>query len=237
MRISARSGAFRIAAAGAMIAALICGANGFAAPKQPRIQTGPDAEITHDGLHRVDKSAMDAAWVKPDLDLTGYTKLMVANAGIAYRKLDPVSNFQTSSKSEFPVLEQNKARFEQILKEEFTEELEKVERYEIVTESGPDVLLLVGGVIDVVSFVPPNLNSASFGRGGVYLNSVGSAILVVELRDSMSGEVLARAADGRAAESPFAFEANSVTVWSEVRRLAQYWANLLVDRLNQFEKI
>jgi hypothetical protein len=49
--------------------------------------------------------------------------------------------------------------------------------------------------------------------------------------------VLARAADGRAAESPFAFEANSVTVWSEVRRLAGYWANLLVDRLNTFEKI
>jgi hypothetical protein len=232
-----RFGTFRIAAAGVVAAALMYAVSGVAAPKQPRLQTGPDAEVTHDGLHRVDKSTMDAAWVKPDLDLTGYTKLMVANAGIAYRKLDPVSDFQARSESEFPVLEENKARFEQILKEEFTEELEKIERYEIVTESGPDVLLLVGGVIDVVSFVPPNLGSASFGRGGVYLESVGSAVLVVELRDSMSGEVLARAADGRAAESPFAFEANSVTVWSEVRRLAQYWANLLVDRLNEFEKI
>jgi hypothetical protein len=232
-----RLGDFRIAAAGAVAAALMYAASGYAAPKQPRIETGPDAEVTHDGLYRVQKSVADAAWVKPDLDLTGYTKLMVANAGIAYRKLDPVSDFQARSESEFPVLEENKARFEQILKEEFTEELEKVERYEIVTEAGPDVLLLVGGVIDVVSSVPPNLDSASFGRGGVYLQSVGSAVLVVELRDSTSGEVLARAADGRAAESPFAFEANSVTVWSEVRRLAQYWANLLVDRLNEFEKI
>jgi len=232
-----RFGAVRIAAAAAVAAALMYAVGGSAAPKQPRIETGPDAEVTHDGLHRVEKSVLDAAWVKPDLDLTGYTKLLIANAGIAYRKLDPVSDFQARSESEFPVQEENKARFEQILKEEFTEELEKVERYEIVTAPGPDVLLLVGSVIDVVSSVPPDLDSAKYGRGGVYLDSVGSAVLVVELRDSMSGEVLARAADGRAAESPFAFEANSVTVWSEVRRLARYWANLLVDRLNEIEKI
>ena len=237
MKVRSQSGAFRMAAAGAMVAALIYGMNGFAAPKQPRIATGDDEEITHDGLYRVDKSVVDAAWVKPDLDLTGYTKLMIGPSTIAYKKLDPVSDFQARSETQFPVQEENKARFEQILKEEFTEQLEKLERYEIVTAPGPDVLLLVGGVLDVVSFVPPTLDSASFGRGGVYLQSVGSAVLVVELRDSLSGEVLARGADGRAAESPFAFEANSVTVWSEVRRLAQYWANLLVDRLNEFEKI
>ena len=43
----------------------------------------------------------------------------------------------------------------------------------------------------------------------------------MELRDSESGEVLARVADRRAAESPFAFEVNNVTAWSEVRRLGQ----------------
>jgi hypothetical protein len=232
-----QSRALRIAAAATAAAALLYGVNGFGAPKQPRIATGDDEEITHDGLYLVDKSVADKVWVKPDLDLTGYTKLLLGPPTIAYRKLDPVSNFQARSESVFPVQEENKARFEQILKEEFTEELEKLERYEIVTAPGPDVLVLVGGVIDVVSFVPPDLESSSFGRGGVYLESVGSAVLVIELRDSMSGEVLARAADGRAAESPFAFEANSVTVWSEVRRLAQYWANLLVDRLNTFEKL
>ncbi|HEY7672668.1 MAG TPA: DUF3313 family protein [Gammaproteobacteria bacterium] len=232
-----QSRAVRFAATSAVALALLYGVNGFSAPKQPRLATGEDEEITHDGLYLVDKSVADKVWVKPDLDLTGYTKIMIAPAGVAYRKLDPVNRFQADSESEFPVQEENKARFEQILKEEFTEELEKLERYEIVTEAGPDVLTLVGGVIDVVSFVPPDLDSAKYGRGGVYLESVGSAVLVVELRDSMSGEVLARAADGRAAESPFAFEANSVTVWSEVRRLAQYWANLLVDRLNTFEKI
>jgi hypothetical protein len=237
MTSSNRLHAFGIAAAAAAAAALIYGASAYAAPKQPRIQSGPDAEVTHDGLYRVEKSVMDAAWVKPDFDLTPYTKLMIANAGVAYKKLDPVSEFQARSETEFAVQEENKARFEQILKEEFTEELEKIERYEIVTQPGPDVLLLVGGVIDVLSRVPPDIDSARFGRGGVYLQSVGEATLVVELRDSLSGEVLARAADRRAAESPFAFEANTVTVWAEVRRLAQTWASLLVKRLEEIEKI
>ena len=40
----------------------------------PRVQTGPNAEVTHDGLTRVDRSVMDAAWVKADLDLRGYAR-------------------------------------------------------------------------------------------------------------------------------------------------------------------
>ena len=106
-----------------------------------------------------------------------------------------------------------------------------------VTTPEPDVLLLVGAVIDVVSNIPPDVESARFGRGGVYLTSVGDATLVIELRDSESGEILARAADRRAAEAAFAFEVNTVTAWSEVRRLASYWASLLRRRLEEIEKI
>ena len=69
--------------AAAATAALLYGVNGFGAPKQPRIATGDDEEITHDGLYRVEKSVADAVWVKPDLDLTGYTKIMIGPPTIA----------------------------------------------------------------------------------------------------------------------------------------------------------
>jgi hypothetical protein len=220
---------------GAATLAVALGAT--AAPKQPRIETGPDAEVTHDGLVRVQKSVVDAAWVKPTLDLTPYKKLMVVSQGVAFRKLEPVSDFQARSESQFPVKEENKERLSRELREAFERELGELERYEIVSSPGPDVLLLTGAVIDVVSNIPPDIDSARFGRGGVYLTSVGGATLVIELRDSESGEILARAADGRAAESPFAFEVNSVTAWTEVRRLASYWATLLRRRLEEIEKI
>ena len=66
----------RIAAFGVgTLAAALFAATSGAAPKQPRIETGPDAEVTFDGLVRVQKSVVDAAWVKPTLDLTPYKKL------------------------------------------------------------------------------------------------------------------------------------------------------------------
>ena len=235
-----RSASVRISVAFAVVvaaAACLCAGSGSAAPKQPRIQTGPNAEVTFDGLVRVQKSVVDAAWVKPDFDLTPYKKLMLVSQGVSFKAIKPVNTFQARSETEFPVKEENKQQLNDILKEEFTKELAKLKRYEIVDKPGPDVLLLVGTVINVLSRVPPDIDSASFGRGGVYLTSVGEATLVIELRDSQSGEVLARAADGRAAESPFAFNANSVTVWSQVRLLAQSWAVLLRKRLEEVEKV
>jgi hypothetical protein len=222
----------------AVAAACLCVGIGVAAPKQPRIQTGANAEVTADGLVRVQKSVADAAWVKPDFDLTPYTKLMIVSGGVSFKKVKPVSSFQArQGASEFPISEEAQQMFKDIMREEFTRELSKLKRYQIVDQPGPDVLMMVAAVINVVSSVPNDADSASFGRGGVYLTSVGAATLVIELRDSESKEVLGRAADGRAAESPFAFEVNKVTAWTEVHRLAQAWASLLRQRLEDIEKV
>jgi hypothetical protein len=175
---------------------------------------------------------MDAAWVRPDLDLTRYTKLMLVSVGISYKEDPDYRGAFDRSATEFPIAEENRERLQNTVREEFLEEFEMLERYEVVTEPGPDVLMLVGGVLDVVSRVPPERPGAT-SRGGVYLTSVGDATLVLELRDSMTDRVLARAADRRSAESAFAFEVNTVTAWSEVRRLAGAWARLLKKRLEE----
>ena len=145
--------------------------SGGAAPKQPRIETGPDAEVTHDGLTRVQKSVADAAWVKPTCDLTPYKKLMVVSQGVPSASSNRSAISRRARSPSFPVKEENKERLTE-LKTAFSEELAKLERYQLVAAPGPDVLLLVGAVIDVVSNVPPDVDSARFGRGGVYLTSV-----------------------------------------------------------------
>ena len=222
---------FALVVAVGSIALLATSAEG--APMKPRLQTGPDAEITHDGLHRVDKSVMDAAWVKPNLDLSGYTKLMLVSAGITFKEDPDYRGPLDRSATEFPISPENRERLQNTVREEFLEEFEKLERYEIVSEPGPGVLMLVGGILDVISRVPPERAS----RGGVYLTSGGDATLVLELRDSVTNEILARAADRRSAESAFAFEVNTVTAWSEVRGLAANWARLLVNRLEELNGV
>jgi hypothetical protein len=168
---------------------------------------------------------------------------MIASQGVSYKKHKPVSGTafgnRSNGQSAFTVKEESKTEFNKILKEEFVKELSKLERYQIVDQAGPDVLLLVGGVIDVESNVPPYLDAPSLAgaAGGIHLTSIGAATLVIELRDSQSNEVLARAGDRRAAESPFAINVNSVTGWSQVRVLAQSWASLVRKRLEEIERV
>jgi len=211
-------------------------------PAKPKLETGPDAEITHDGLYRVDKTAMDAAWVKPDLDLTPYTKLLVGAAGVTFKPVDDEGQRwwpgvgTSSDQTEFPISEENKMRLQEEMRTAFLEELADLERYEIVAEPGQGVLLLAVALLDVVSRVPPV--DQCVGRCDVYLSSVGEATLVLELRDSVTNEVLARAADRRAAEQQgWAVEASSVTVWPEVRRLAHTWGKQVRKRLDEFESV
>ena len=225
MRAEIRS---MVAAAGLAIAgySIVAGA-------APRVQTGPNAEVTHDGLTRVDKSVMDVAYVKADLDLRPYKKLWLVGADIQYRVVDDKGKHYRPGRddqTEFPISDEGKAMLKEVVTEAFREELAKSKRYQLTDHAAPDTLLLIGTLIDVVSKAPPD---DAPGRYEVYLSSVGEATLAFELRDSVSNEVLARVADRRAAEQEgFATPANSVTVWSEVRQLARSWASLLRKRLD-----
>jgi hypothetical protein len=86
-------------------------------------------------------------------------------------------------------------------------------------------LIIVGGLHDIVSRVPPD----HIGRGNIYLSSVGEATLVMEARDSLSGETIYRAIDRRAAQQAGGYGtiSNSVTNTAEVRRMAARWAQRL----------
>jgi len=201
----------------------------------PTIQTGPEAELSFDGLHKVDNSQADAAWARPDFDISGYTKIMPLSAGIEYRQVKDRgrSSIARSQGGPYFIDDKARARFEELVSEVFTEELKKIERFEIVDEPGPDVLVVVGGLLDVVSYVPPDPVG---GRSYVYLSSVGDATLVLELRDSETGTILARSIDRRAAEPIGATlqDSNRVSNAAEVRRLIRHWASRLREGLDGF---
>jgi hypothetical protein len=55
------------------------------ATKSPTAKTGPDAEATFDGLYEYENTRVDVAWAEPDLDLSGYWKIIPVNLGIEYR--------------------------------------------------------------------------------------------------------------------------------------------------------
>ena len=205
------------------------------APTQPTIQTGPDAEVTFDGLHRVDHSQADMAWARPDFDLTGYTKIMLVTEGIEYTPAEnrARTTFERSQPGPYFIDDEQRARFEALVRETFLDEISKIENFEIVNEPGPDVLMVRGALLDVESYVPEDPMD-QMGRESIYLSRVGEATLVLELRDSETGAILARSVDRRAAERAggMMFESNRVTNAAEVRRLVRLWGSRLREGLD-----
>jgi hypothetical protein len=202
----------------------------------PSIQSGPNAEVSFDGLNVVDNSKADKAWARPDFDLSPYSKIMVVGADIEYAPAKKQNtSMNRSGSGPYFIDDTSRARFETLVKETFMEEIAKIENFELVNEAGPDVLMIRGGLLDVVSYVPQDsVNTA--GRGAIYLSRIGEATLVLELRDSETGAIIARSIDRGAAEpiGNMMTESNRVTNASDVKRLIRHWAISLRNALDGF---
>jgi len=222
-----------------IIAALVFIAAAFAGcSSTPTFQTGEDADVTFDNLTMMDGTIMDAVWARTDIDLTGYRKVMFDGVGVEYREVSgPYSGRAgtgtgraTSNRTEFRLHPDTRAQFEEEITAAFLEEMAASDVFEIVEEAGPDVLLIRGGLLDVVSRVPPE----QIGNTRIWLDSVAEATLILEIRSSISNSIYARAVDRRAAGSQGqTFQASStVTNRAEVRRLGRRWGKILRDGLD-----
>ena len=94
-----------------------------------------------------------------------------------------------------------------------------------------DVLFLRPLLVDVMVTRPPERGSA---RDRTWVSSSGEVTLIVELRDSLSGKLLARAADRRAVQGVGGYMERSISTneIANVRRLFNSWARLLRQRLD-----
>ena len=213
------------------VAALVVGC-----AAEPSIQTGPDAEMTFDGLVRIDNSRFSAAWIDPDIDLTQYSKLLPGGAEFQFRNVQKTSRttMRASSENEFWISDSTRQKLIDTVSEVFSDELSRSEHFTLADERGADTLIIVGALHDIVSRVPPDF----VGRGEIYLSSLGEATLVIEISDSLSGEVIYRAVDRRAVENVGGqmIRANSATTGGEVRRGARRWATRLREGLDSIHE-
>lgn len=203
------------------------------ATADPQIDTSASEDrLSFDGLYPVKDSRADAVWARPEADISSYSKIMLEGVGVQYRPGGESGRlYHTRSGADhFELTEEQKARFEKIMSDRFLEELAQSEHFTIVETAAPDVLLIRGGLIDVVSYVPPK----SDGRSEVLLHRIGEATLVLEICDSVSEAVIVRAVDRRAFEKVLRASrtSNTARTPTEVRRVAAEWARLLRERLD-----
>jgi hypothetical protein len=181
-------------------------------------------ELSYDGLQRRDSKVFEHLWVRKYFEVRSYKKIIFKAPHIEYR---PVMKGSGDDSAGFPLNQRQKDSLFEIVNKAFQSELAKSTKFTLTTEPGPDVLIIRGDLLDVVSFVPP----AASGKGDLLsVADIGEATLNMELYDSISDAIVVRALERVSAKHDAGTPAT--TAADAVQRTATQWATILRERLD-----
>ena len=161
---------------------------------------------------RVPNTAVEYAYVNQEADFSRYTRLM--NGGLEIYVPEDAEPPDPAD------LDRIRAYF----RDAFTEALGN--DYEIVADPGPGVLKVSGQVIDMKMTSGGAVIDASGRLKDIVAH--GELTFLMEMSDSMTGQVLARAGDK---STDISAEHDDAT-WADVQRAAEYWAGLFRNWLD-----
>lgn len=195
------------------------------------------APTTWDELVLVKSKKLALVYLQPGADFRGYSKVMIDPIEVGFRKnwardynrttMDLGGRVQESDVRK--AVDKAAGTATEIFTEEFTEA-----GYPVVTEPGEDVLRVRTGVVNIVVNAP---DTRSAGRSRSFSGEAGEAMLVVEVRDSITGAILGRAVDRRLAGDNSMLLRNSVTNRADFRILTKRWAKISVGGLNELKAL
>lgn len=192
---------------------------------------------TWDGLVLVKSKRFELVYLAPGADFRAYTKVMLDPTEVTFQKnwrRDYNSqglgiSRDISAKDEQKAITEGVAAANDLFAKAFNEG-----GYPVVTEAAPDVLRVRTGVLDIVVTAPDTFEA---GRTYTFANDAGEATYFVEVRDSVTGALLGRAADRRLAGDNTVGQRNRVTNRSDFRRLVNQWAKDGIRGLNELKSI
>ena len=195
------------------------------------LATEADANVTAEGLHRVHPSVMEAAWVRPDFDLSSYTRVLLMPTAVQFRDVpDRPDDARTrASTEEFPLADDRKEWLRKLWRQAVEARFAREDSFEHYDGIGSNVLVVQGFLVDVVSRIPPVTPGSSY----TLVSNPWSATVVLELRDATTAELLARTIDRRNAQGLLEVDA----VWHQTANLVERWAGVLTDRLDQLSDL
>ncbi len=184
-----------------------------------------------DGLVRQPHPRLNAVFVKPDAEIPAYRNVMLDPLQVEFaRNWDPNRGGRSQlSRLDAGDMEAIQDGLADLFQEIFRTELERG-GYQLVTEPGPDTLRVTPGIVDLFITAPDTMTP---GRSRTYTANSGRMTLVVELRDSMTDEILARAVDTRSGRNTGMMTiTNRVTNTADARRAIGVWATALRQALD-----
>jgi hypothetical protein len=191
-----------------------------------------EGSVTADGLHLVKWKPFRTSFVKPGARLGQYDKVMIDAVSVSYKRPPE----RHSRDRNFALSESALESLKRFFHEAFADKLTRG-TFALATAAAPDVLRISGHIVDLVVTVP---NASTLdATTTIVTRSAGSATLVLEVRDSQSGEPLVRVGQ----RAPFdpgdaTFHTNDpVANSAAVRRLFRKWAAMLTRELDQLHSL
>jgi hypothetical protein len=170
---------------------------------------------TTQSFNKVQNSRVAASQIAVDADFSKYDRLNAVDMGI----------FFPTHVASMPDDEQ---RIRQIFRDAF---LSRLDGYDIVrNEVGSTTLTVQATLIDFRNATADDVMSVR--RELRDMAKPGALVFLMELKDSRSEKVLARAVD-RAAAPTFATSSESTTDWAAVEAAAAHWAELFRQFLDE----
>lgn len=157
---------------------------------------------------------VESARIAVDADFSKYDRLQAADMGIFFPAGTAMRN-------------EDLRRLRQTFRDAFTAELED---YSITREPGPTTMLVEASLIDLRG--SGGAAAMSLSREVRDLATTGSLVFLMEMKDSESGRVLARAADS--AKAPALGTGETDTDWQAVDEAAAHWALLFRQFLDEY---
>ena len=191
-----------------------------------------DEEGPWDGLVPVEGTNLASAKIDPAADFSVFRRVSILDPFVAFRSnWQRDQNRSRSRNVRASDIERIKGNVADLFMEVFTERLEDA-GYDVVNYADEDVLILRPAVIDLDISAP---DARDAGRTRTYVANTGAATLFIELYDSLTGDLLGRAVDRRAAgrTGSFTMRANRVTNRSDARREFRVWADTLIEFLDK----
>ena len=188
-------------------------------------------EYTVEGLKLVPNTkGIALVWAEEGANLSQYDRIYLVEPFVAFKKNWKRDQNRGSIKVRNSDMERIKTSVQELFMEVFTEELEKG-GYSLVTERAEDVLIVKPAIIDL-NVKAPDIRTA--GRSNTFTSSAGSMTLYLELFDSETDDLLAKALDPTAdRDNGWMQWQTKVTNRAAGKRMMQPWAEALRKGLDE----
>ena len=156
--------------------ALAAALMGCIGSREPELQMGPDAEVTPDGLHRVDRFPFGTLYMRPDYAFGSYKLFTMGKTVVSVRRDARVLSEEA--------VDELTRRFDAVVRNAL-----EAGGHTEVKKPGPCVARVNLALIEIDLLDPKALSTQAASTA---IQSFGSMTLVIEIHDAYTGEPLLR---------------------------------------------